>query len=840
MTATTGQSLTCWCCAVWWLCRLLLLLPWSASLLCGVLVDRFPSSRQSTEAWLLYVGNQLKVAEYAPALRERLLICIVERLTQLDVELTSQQQLLATEQQHEGGEQDEEHLLDGDAPPSSSSSSAELPLVTLVDRRLLQSADGQRVDAVLCTLLSYLQRLSTSSTPSPSSSSPSSLCDDVFAALLRVFKSSILPTVGVREVQWLLFYQCSLRHAHAEAFLRWLLDHIFDREANPAVRLSCVDYAQSFIARASFFRQPSAMSAFTHILQWTTSYAHSFATQQQDWRAQQLAPSQHQQDARSSSPSPPFIASSSPSSSSSRSSFSLPLVGVEECGEHALFYRSFQCLLYVFVYRWRAFEDEMDKHAAASVERRRHRKGEEGEDEQGDEEVEEEERGYGQTAEEADVDAAHARLLDGSLTRADLRALLHYLVHSPLDPLRYSTPFIVHEFSRLARALQLYDLRPALRRQRWRRRAEEAKEREGDSDASAAALARLLLSSHSALSEGSGLLGHRSSSPEQVAALPELRQPHQPSALSAAFPFDPYFLPASAGVLLPLYSHYQATPPPPPSPAAQQRRAAAQLRSAPSAAPRSLPVREKRKVMTAVVDGDADMEHSDADAARTGSREERQGGRERRQRMSVDWMEEEKEGHSRLTLPNQERSVGLNTAVTARRTGGRKMQEAEERKEEDEVDDEQKTEGAFSAASADTSEGEEEEEEEESEEDEGGECGVEASRLLPPSFSPGFGPSLSSPALLAAPSTSPSTAASARNLSHFLSSSSATVRRLSPSRLVDLSPPPSPDTASLSLLPPSARTPVRHRTANSAIALRSATPASGRSLASFAPHTARP
>ena len=743
-------------------------------MLWGVLVDHFPSSRQSTEAWLLYVSSALRVVEYAPQLREQLLSCIIERLTQLDVDLSSLQlQLLTPTPTAEEGEEEQ-------SVPS---------LVTLVDRRLLQSVEAVRVDSVLCLLLSYLQRLS-------SSASSSALCDEVFSALLRVFNSSILPTVGVRVVQWVMFYHCSLRHSDAESFLRWLLERTFDRDAALSLRLSCVDYTQSFIARAAFIRHPSAMLAFTHIMQWTTAYAQHFIRQAEESRAEDGGG--RQQRTRSS----PADSASSPAS--------LPLVGPMESAAHALFYRCFQCLLYVFVYRWRAFDEEMEANAAAEVEL--HRSVGDASDA--------EQRRWGEGEADA-AEAAQAELLDGRLTRPLLRSLLHLLVSSPLDPLRYSTPFIVREFSRLARGMDLIDLRPALRRQRWRRRAEEtAEEAKSEaagrgSDASAAAVSRLLLSSHSALQEASGLLGHRSAAD---VAPPTLRQAEAASALSAAFPFDPYFLPASAGLLLPLYNHYQPPPPPPSSPA-QQRRVASLPRSIASLL-RSATAREKRKVEQSAPEQslDADMEGAEADAATSGEREERRDRRERRQRLSVDWMEEVEEA----------RSARL-TAQPLKEAKERKTRQEELKHSRTRPEERQEEEGNSSPDSGDA----------EDEVDDEGNGGVEVeavARSVQPTFSPGFGPSLSHSPL--APASSPSAAASTR--SHFLSLPLPTARQppsphLDPSASSSSSSPLlalSAPTAPLSLLPPSARSPPS-RTPESLVALQRPIPSKGRSLATF-------
>ena len=485
------------------LLRLLRVLPSCVSVLSAVLVDQFPSSRSSSTAWLLYVQSLLRAAEYAPTLRERLLTVICERITQLDVELaTQQQQLSAHAADEEAEEEGDEAEVGEDSVPSSAS------FVTLVDRRVLASEDARRLDALLCLLLQYVRLLSSPPSQSSSLSSASvHVSSEVFSVLLRVFSASVLRTSDVRCVQFVVFYACSLRHAHAEAFLRWLTERCFDRSADSATRLSCVDYIQSFVARAAFIRHPSAIAAFTSILHWSTSYADAYHDQQRRLHAQLAGRS-----------APSEIAVSE-----------LPFVGPQDAAAHALFYRSFQCLLYVFLYRWRAFDSEMDDAAVLDQQQQQQqqqrRYGRSQDD--GDE---------GATTDAEDVESARSALLENALTRPRLRALLRFLVLSPLDPLRYVMPFIAREFGRVARAVQLMDLRPLLRHQQRRRQQDEAQAASSSGSALRASLTRAFVV-RSSLDNGSGLLGR------SAEAAGESGEAARAAALRPSFPFDPFFLP---------------------------------------------------------------------------------------------------------------------------------------------------------------------------------------------------------------------------------------------------------------------------------------------------------
>ena len=525
------------------------LLPSSLSLLWSLLVDCFPHSRQSTASWLAYVANLLLLAEYCPTLRERVLTAITERLTQLDVEITAAQQ----QQQQQQSEEPQPAMADrADG------------LVTLLDRQLLDGEDARRLDALLCLLMRYLSSLQQqqrqsavgltdgSAVGAPSSGGGSALSDDVFFSLLRVFSASILPTHRVQLVPFVLLYVCSLSHTYAESFLRWLLERAFDESVQPAVRVACVSYVQSFVARASFLRHVSVALTFRHMLEWTAQLSDYTELQ---WR-QHFTPQ--------------------------TADAAVPAVGPLDAPQFSVFYSCFQCVLYMFVYRGRQFEAEMDAQTDRDDD-------EDEEEEQPDEEDDERENLHMPRSE-----ASSAWLLDssswqtpdkraaglassspassrfptsrarprysGSLTRSRLRVLVSAMVLSPLQPLRYCLPAVVQQFSRLARDMDIVDLRPVLRS--IRRSAASPRSASSASSLTAAAAAgepssqrRSAASaahlSHSSLNNGSGLLGYTAASQlifdsEASTASSQLMQ--------AYFPFDPYLMSQSARLIAPLYT----------------------------------------------------------------------------------------------------------------------------------------------------------------------------------------------------------------------------------------------------------------------------------------------
>ena len=513
------------------------------------MVDCFPHSRQPSVCWLSYVSNLLHMSQYCPTLRERVLTAILERATQLDVEVTAAQQLSA-----------------GHAT-AAATANTEAGLVTLLDASVLDSSDAQRLDALLCLLMRYLHGLqqpqqsaaAVGSVSVQSAGGASASSDEVFFSLLRVFSVSILSTHRVQLVPFVLLYVCSLSHTYAESFLRWLLERAFDGGVQPAVRVTCVSYVQSFVARAAYLRHVSVALTFRHMLEWTAQLARY--TEEQ-WSAQ-------------------FDAAHA----------ALPAVGPLDAPQFSVFYSCFQCVLYMFVYRGKQFEADMD----AQMEQPEEAGHEEEEVEEAglDDAEDEDERQQHSSGTDSSDETHHAdrswRMFQeqqadksfpaatlpspalfasparsrprysGSLTRSRLRLLLSDMVLSPLQPLRYCSPVVVQQFSRVARDMDVLNLRPVLRGMR-RSAAASAASEPSHTRARRAAAGDVSGIAHSSLNNGSGLLGYTAASESAINS----DASDSAQQLQAYFPFDPHFLPHSARLLEPLYTF---APPSTPSPA---------------------------------------------------------------------------------------------------------------------------------------------------------------------------------------------------------------------------------------------------------------------------------
>lgn len=272
--------------------RLLKLSPIAASSLFPLLVEHYPHMRLDVYVQQVYVKSLLRVVEYAPALRDRVITVIVERLIYMDVQIKigdaaeeaydddgsssdesegSDDEDKHEEEYKEAGEEESTLLFAfSDSPPDHSP--VPLPEGGL-DITIKEDLDPNRImadklDTLMCLVFEYLSLVSRAGDPK--------LCNDVFNSLLKVFERSILKTHKSRFTQFLLFFICSVKHTYTEAFLRKLLEITFNINASVSERMSAVSYAASFVARASYLRSATTAYTFEILLQWVHEYIELF------------------------------------------------------------------------------------------------------------------------------------------------------------------------------------------------------------------------------------------------------------------------------------------------------------------------------------------------------------------------------------------------------------------------------------------------------------------------------------------------------------------------------------------------------------------------------------
>ncbi|BGP45398.1 DNA independent RNA polymerase I transcription factor [Rhodotorula kratochvilovae] len=154
----------------------------------------------------------------------------------------------------------------------------------------------------------------------------------LFRTLLDIFDRTLLRTFKTRNVQFLLFYLCSLDVASSDHFIGVLLGRaLFDQDAPSVTRVAAAGYVASFIARAQFVDASMTRKVMRHLCSFLEGQMDDYA------RVAALATS-----IKGAGPAP----------------------GGQEL---PVFYAVAQAAFYIFCFRWKDLleeEDDLDDEAA--------------------------------------------------------------------------------------------------------------------------------------------------------------------------------------------------------------------------------------------------------------------------------------------------------------------------------------------------------------------------------------------------------------------------------------------------------------------------------------------
>ncbi|GAA5884869.1 hypothetical protein JCM6882_007131 [Rhodosporidiobolus microsporus] len=158
----------------------------------------------------------------------------------------------------------------------------------------------------------------------------------LFRTLLDIFDRTLLRTFKTRNVQFVLFYLCSLSISSSDHFVGVLLGRaLFDQDAPPVTRVAAAGYAASFVARAKYVDAGMTRKVVRHLCQYLEGQMDDFA--------------------RSAAAATSFKGGAAAAGGGGAGGQELPV-----------FYAVAQAVFYIFCFRWRDLleEDEMDDEAA--------------------------------------------------------------------------------------------------------------------------------------------------------------------------------------------------------------------------------------------------------------------------------------------------------------------------------------------------------------------------------------------------------------------------------------------------------------------------------------------
>ncbi|CUS07084.1 unnamed protein product [Tuber aestivum] len=227
------------------------------STLFPALISEFPHKSESKKAHVTYVTNLLRVIEYAPSLRNKLLAFVTDRVIKIDTEIQADLDDLEDEQGeeleaeitgaeiegNEGGamigaeeEEEEEEMEDGDDSSEEYGIDAVANIKDTVDK----------LDAMLDILFSYYSK----SFPNKSVESPTQESIENFGLIMKLFNSIILPTYRSRYTQFLVFWAAQKAPRFSDTFCVTAITKALDNTLQPGARQAAAAYVASFISRA--------------------------------------------------------------------------------------------------------------------------------------------------------------------------------------------------------------------------------------------------------------------------------------------------------------------------------------------------------------------------------------------------------------------------------------------------------------------------------------------------------------------------------------------------------------------------------------------------------------
>ncbi|KAJ3163679.1 hypothetical protein HDU86_000273 [Geranomyces michiganensis] len=301
----------------------LALIPTGPSFLLPVITDNFPNKHEPLDVHAYFLTNVLRMADYAPVLRDHILALIIDRLVQVDAELQVdleeldediweqvQQTVRTTEVEDPNSVwQSSQQLLHAATDPNGNlesededdfafdSDDEEGLFAVAIDFK----AVIEKLDAMLRLVFQWIRNFAQANPGEP--------LRILFDVMLNIFERTVLPTHKLRCTQFLWFYTCSLDSTFPELFMGMMVGKLFDVSAPSVIRVSAASYLGSFIARARFLSLASVRTCLRLLHNWTQSYVEKYDSTQ-----------------RGQAPDP------------------------ERFG---VFYSAVQAILYIFCFRWR-------------------------------------------------------------------------------------------------------------------------------------------------------------------------------------------------------------------------------------------------------------------------------------------------------------------------------------------------------------------------------------------------------------------------------------------------------------------------------------------------------
>lgn len=253
--------------------------PTSATLLQGMLLDAFPNKVDTTTRLCNFIRNALITTDYCPALRNAVWGMVVEKSVQIDVELQDELDELDEEELFDAGlldaedpevldlddatevkEEAQTHALafgDSDDEDDDEDDEVEENEVSSVGELL------SKLDSIVSLLLMHVGGKFNEGPEEITTETVS-----MYASLINVFKTYLLPTHRTRFVQYVVFQASQACPEFMDAFLASLIEITLSPGEGMDKRSKAMQYIASYIARAKHLSKAQIVFVVSMLTGW--------------------------------------------------------------------------------------------------------------------------------------------------------------------------------------------------------------------------------------------------------------------------------------------------------------------------------------------------------------------------------------------------------------------------------------------------------------------------------------------------------------------------------------------------------------------------------------------
>ncbi|KAF8477454.1 RNA polymerase I-specific transcription initiation factor RRN3-domain-containing protein [Kalaharituber pfeilii] len=239
------------------------------STLFPALVAEFPNKAEKRLAQTTYLSNLLRVVEYAPALRSKVLAMVIERIIKIDIEIQADIEDLPEDEGDDlKRELDNAEEEDGESDTSSDSADYDEDIGQTSVQRIKETVD--KLDSMLEIMFEFFSHfLPTQIQPEEL---PTTESQTIFENLLESFDKTILPTYQSRYTQFVMFWAVQKSPKFIDIFLGELIGCAVDNNKSQVLRQAAAAYVASFVARAKMMDKASVRAVVTVLCNWMQLY----------------------------------------------------------------------------------------------------------------------------------------------------------------------------------------------------------------------------------------------------------------------------------------------------------------------------------------------------------------------------------------------------------------------------------------------------------------------------------------------------------------------------------------------------------------------------------------